>query len=412
MNRTLYYDCFSGISGDMHIGALVDLGVPAEYLHSELAKLSVAGEFTLQLEPAKKMGITGTKATVSLHTNNATPVRHLAEVETIIRSAGYSPEVNELAHGIFQEIAVAEAKIHGTTVEKVHFHEVGATDSIVDIIAAAICLDWMAPDNIVCGTVELGGGMVRCAHGVMPVPAPATAEILVGVPCHYGRVDSETTTPTGAAILKRAVNNFATPKNFVSTKIGYGIGQKDFSIPNVLRIMLGETDDAIEPVPYETATNLEIECNIDDMPAEAFQPLLEGLLAHGAKDVFLTPMLMKKSRPGTKVTVLCAGDELDVLSEYLFSNSTTIGVRIHEVQKRMLPRTIEKLTTTHGEVRVKVASLPSGQHKWKVEHDDIMRLARESEFDYLELKRQIDLEVGAEIASRTQETKMADSVRE
>ncbi len=398
MTRTLYYDCFSGISGDMHIGALVDLGVPSDYLHSELAKLSVADEFTLQLEPAKKMGITGTRATVSLHTNDATPVRHLSEVETIIRSAGYSPKVNELAHGIFQEIAVAEAKIHGTTVDEVHFHEVGATDSIVDIIAAAICLDWMGPDKIACGTVELGGGMVRCAHGVMPVPAPATAEILTGVPCHYGRVDSESTTPTGAAILKRAVDNFATPENFVTTKIGYGIGQKDFSIPNVLRVMLGESSDVAGTGLYETATNLEIECNIDDMPAEAFQPLLEGLLTLGAKDVFLTPMLMKKSRPGTKVTVLCASEMLDVLCEYLFSNSTTIGVRIHEVQKRMLPRTIEKLSTTHGEVRVKVASLPGGQRKWKVEHDDIVRLASESELDYLELKRQIDLEIGAAIA--------------
>ncbi len=398
MATTLYYDCFSGISGDMHIGALVDLGVPSEYLHTELAKLSVADEFTLLLEPAKKMGITGTRATVNLHTTDATPVRHLAEVETIIRSAGYSPKVNELAHGIFQEIAVAEAKIHGTTVDKVHFHEVGATDSIVDIIAAAICLDWMAPDNIVCGTVELGGGMVRCAHGVMPVPAPATAEILTGVPCHYGRVDSEATTPTGAAILKCAVDNFAPPKKFESKKIGYGIGQKDFSIPNVLRVMLGTSVDTEETNPYETETNLEIACNIDDMPAEAFQPLLDGLLAHGAKDVFLTPMVMKKSRPGTKVTVLCAKDELDVLSEYLFNNSTTIGMRIHEVQKRMLPRTIEKLSTAHGEVRVKVASLPNGVRKWKVEHDDIMKLASNSEFDYLELKRQIDLEVGVLIS--------------
>ena len=399
MTTTLYYDCFSGISGDMHIGALVDLGVPGDYLHGELAKLSVADEFTLHLEPARKMGITGTRATVNLHTTDATPVRHLAEVETIIRSAGYSPKVNELAHGIFREIAVAEAKIHGTTLDKVHFHEVGATDSIVDIIAAAICLDWLAPDNIVCGTVELGGGMVRCAHGVMPVPAPATAEILTGVPCHYGRVDSEATTPTGAAILKCAVTNFTTTQEFVSTKIGYGIGQKDFSIPNVLRVMLGTSLDTKETDLYETETNLEIECNIDDMPAEAFQPLLEGLLAHGAKDVFLTPMVMKKSRPGTKVTLLCANDELDVLSEYLFNNSTTIGVRIHQVQKRMLPRTIEKLTTTHGEVRVKIASLPSGQRRWKVEHDDIMRLASHSELDYLELKRQIDLEIGAKLSS-------------
>ena len=239
--------------------------------------------------------------------------------------------------------------------------------------------------------------MVHCAHGVMPVPAPATAEILTGVPCHYGRIDSEATTPTGAAILKCVVNKFSVPESFLSTRVGYGIGQKDFSIPNVLRVMLGEVANA-ESDWFETASNVEFECNIDDMPAEAFEPLLEGLLAQGAKDVFLTPMLMKKSRPGTKLTVLCDRQDLDMLSEFVFTNSTTIGIRIHEVEKRMLPRIIQSITTTHGEVRVKVAELPGGQRKWKVEHDDIVRLASESKFDYLELKRKIDVEVGAKMA--------------
>ena len=256
--RTLYYDCFSGISGDMHIGAMVDAGVPADYLATELDKLCLADEFRLQIEPASKMGIAGTKATVVIDpARPQPPARHLADVRSIIETAGYEEPVATTALGIFQRIAEAEADVHGTTPDKVHFHEVGATDSIVDIVAAALCLQHLAVDRVMCGPIEVGGGVVRCAHGIMPVPAPATALLLEGLPCHFGRVDGEATTPTGAAILREIVDQFEAPKNFRVEKIGYGIGQKDFSVPNVLRVMLGDEEGAAAE-PYEVETNLEV----------------------------------------------------------------------------------------------------------------------------------------------------------
>jgi uncharacterized protein (DUF111 family) len=242
--------------------------------------------------------------------------------------------------------------------------------------------------------VELGGGMVKCAHGIMPVPAPATAEILRGVPCRYNGVDSEATTPTGAAILKHAVEAFTTPGNFSVTTIGYGVGQKDFAIPNVLRVLLGETQ-AAENSGYEIAENREISCNLDDMSPEAFQPVLDLLFETGAKDVFLTPIIMKKSRPGTKLSVLCAPERVDVLLDVLFRNSTTIGVRIHPVEKRMLPRRVERVTTSLGAVDVKVVTLPDGKRRWKLEHNDVDLLARQQNRSYLDVHRRLSREVDA-----------------
>jgi uncharacterized protein (TIGR00299 family) protein len=393
VQSTLFYDCFSGISGDMHIGAMVDLGVPAEHLRVQLARLSLADEFHLDLKPGSKMGITGTRATVVLHNNKQPHARHLSDIRTIIDSANYAPNINALARGVFDRIAVAEAHIHGTSIEAVHFHEVGATDSIVDIVAAAICLDYFDVDRVLCGPVELGGGMVKCAHGIMPVPAPATAEILEGVPCHFGRVDQEATTPTGAAILKQAVDRFEVPEMFRISKIGYGIGHKDFSVPNVLRVMLGHEESPTQTGPYEIESNVAIECNIDDMSAEAFQPLMDRLLEVGAKDVYLTPVVMKKSRPGTKVSILSGTDQVDAVLETLFACSTTIGARVHEVQKRMLPREVRNISTSLGEVNVKIVTLSDGSRRWKVEHNDMIELARAHGVNYLTLKERIEAEL-------------------
>ena len=385
----LFYDCFSGISGDMHIGAMVDLGVPAEHLRTELNKLALADEFRLDLQPGNKMGITGTRATVVVAHDKQPHARHLAAIRRIIDSADYPARINATAIGVFDKIAVAEAHIHGTSVDEVHFHEVGATDSIVDIVAAAICVDYLEVDTILCGPVELGGGMVKCAHGIMPVPAPATAEILQGVPCHFGRVDQEATTPTGAAILKQFVNRFDVPQNFRIDRIGYGIGQKDFQVPNVLRIMLGSEEVPAGVGHYEVDGNTMIECNIDDMSAEAFEPLIDRLLEVGAKDVFLTPVVMKKSRPGTKVSILSAPDDVDAMLDTLFACSTTIGARLYPVEKRMLPREIRVATTSLGQINVKVVTRRDGSTRWKAEHDDLLEMARRHGIDYLEAKDRV-----------------------
>jgi len=392
MPNALVYDCFSGISGDMHIGAMLDLGVCETLLREGLARLGMADEFELEVARDARHGITGTRASVRL-TGAPGHHRHLADIERIVRSAGYPGQVERLALDIFGHIARAEAKIHDKPIEAVHFHEVGATDSIVDIVAAALCLDALDVDRIYCRTLELGGGMVRCAHGMMPVPAPATAEILVGVPCRYDGVDQEATTPTGAAILRQVVDEFRAPAGFRAGRIGYGVGQKHFEIPNVLRVLLG-TVDALE-AGLLTETNREIHCNIDDMPAEAFQPLMEKLFAEGARDVFLTPIIMKKARPATQVSVLCDPADGDRLTRILIGHSTTLGVRAHEVEKRLLPRESRQVTTSLGTVSVKVATLPDGRRRWKVEHDDVARLAAGTGRDYLGVRSILDREITA-----------------
>jgi len=237
--------------------------------------------------------------------------------------------------------------------------------------------------------------MVRCAHGLMPVPAPATAEILTGVPCRYDGINQEATTSTGAAILKEVVQSFTAPRGFEASTVGYGVGQKDFEIPNVLRVMLGQLAD--QSSGLETEANQEIHCNIDDMPAEAFQPLMETLLEAGAKDVYLTPIIMKKGRPATKISVLCAPALTESLQQILFASSTTIGVRVAEVSKRMLPRETLSVETSAGSVSVKVVTLPDGSKRWKIEHDDIARLATGTGVDYLRMRSLLNAEVGAQL---------------
>lgn len=396
MATALLYDCFSGISGDMHIGAMADLGVPEDYLQGELAKLRLASEFELVLASARKMGITGTQATVRLAEDAPRPHRRLAHIVEIIQDAGYSQAVETRATTIFRALAEAEAGIHGIGVEEVHFHEVGATDAIVDIVAAALGLDWLGIERAWSRTVEVGGGMVRCAHGLMPVPAPATAALLEGAPCSYGRVEAETTTPTGAAILRGSVDVFGEPVHFTSARVGYGIGQKDFPIPNVLRVMLGTAEAAEEAATgYETETNVEIDCNVDDMSPEAFQPLIEGLFEAGARDVMVTPGLMKKSRPAHRVSVLAHPDDLPAVVDRLVRDSTTIGVRFRDVRKWMLPRETVTVRTSLGDVRVKVATLPDGRRRWKAEHDDVLRLARDRGEDYLAARDAAEREIAA-----------------
>ncbi len=392
MPKALIYDCFSGISGDMHIGAMLDLGVPEDLLRSELTKLGLGDEFTLQVQRGQKMGITGTRAHVALAPTAARPHRHLGDIVALIERAHYSAAVHDKAVNIFTHLAEAEAKIHNTTVDAVHFHEVGATDSIVDIVAAAVCLDYLDATAVGCASLEVGGGMVRCDHGLMPVPAPATAELLTGIPWRHGGVDQEATTPTGAAILKHALTQTGVPQDFVSQQVGYGLGYKDFAIPNVLRVFLGTVAGVAD---YEMATNHQVECNIDDMNPEAFAPLLDTLLAHGAMDVFMTPIVMKKSRPGTKLTVLCSEDTLNTLLELVFEHSTTIGVRVSQVQKRMLKRTLHSVDTSLGTLQIKSVRLPNGRRRWKAEHDDIARLAQGHGLSYLEAAERIRREIDA-----------------
>lgn len=403
--KVLYFDCFSGISGDMTLGALVDAGVPENFLISELKKLHIDEEFTLSFEKTQKMGITGIKAHVELHENHHHEKdsdhhhhhehRNLHSISHIIEGSDISTRAKEWAMKIFREVAVAEAKVHGTTIDKVHFHEVGATDSIVDIVGAAIGLDFLNVDKILASKVEVGGGFVQCAHGLFPVPAPATMEILKDIPCSYGRVDSETTTPTGAAILAAMVDEFVSQPEFTVETIAYGLGFKDFKIPNVLRIMVGELE-SVEDNEYIHDRNLLIECNLDDMNPEDYQHIMDLLFDRGVLDVYITPIVMKKSRPAHKLSVLIEADLKEPCLAILFEQTGTFGVRISEVDKIMLKREIRSIETSYGPLDVKVELKDGAPGKWKPEYEDLKAIAEKQNMSL----RNLRLELNGEVRSK------------
>lgn len=349
--KILYYDCFAGISGDMNLGALVDLGVDARHLKKELEKLNIEG-FRLEVKPDLRKGISGTKVTVIVDHPENEKHRHLSHIEDLINNSTLPDRVKEKSLAIFMKVAEAEAKVHNIPIEKVHFHEVGALDSIADIVGAAICQEYLGVDEIHASPVQLGGGMVKCAHGLMPVPAPATAEILAAIPVKSGLVEYEATTPTGAAILAATVDRFNDRMNLSITKTGYGIGQRDGEIPNILRVYLAESDmKENRDVLVEEAVMLE--CNLDDMNPESYTHVMDLLFGAGAADVFITPVVMKKSRPAHMLSVLCNQDTNELMKEILFSETSSIGLREHTVQKNMLRREVVIVNTKYGDVEVK-----------------------------------------------------------
>ncbi len=383
----------------MHLGAMVDLGVPEATLREGLARLPCAAEFRVEFERASKQGIVGTRARVKDIGNPSgghRPHRRYSDIVGLIKDARLAPGVEAKALAVFERIAVAEAKIHDIPVDRVHFHEVGAVDSIVDVVGAAICLDALGVERVFCDRVEVGSGFVDCAHGRLPVPAPATQEILAGVPCSYGGVQGEATTPTGAAILKMAVDSFAPPQGFAPSAIGYGVGMRDFDIPNVLRAVVGECQAEVAA----GVAHRKIEANIDDMSPEAYEPLIDHLLAAGASDVYVTPIVMKKSRPAISLTVLCEAERVDALADMVLNRSTTIGLRVLPFEKRVLPREVQTVETRLGAVRVKVVTQPDGQRRWKSEFEDVRRLADAAGLDYLQAKAAVDRDVAEAFAAQ------------
>jgi uncharacterized protein (TIGR00299 family) protein len=395
----LYYDCFSGISGDMNLGALIDLGVDPDYLKSELSKLDIKG-YNLEWVTDSRKGITGTRAIVNVDEKQGKNTKHgkhdvsgdhqhgggnhhhhahrnLDDIREIIKNSSLKEFIKDKSLEIFGKVAEAEAKIHGKSVDQIHFHEVGAVDSIVDIVGAAICVDFLKPDRIISSSVELGGGFVKCAHGIFPVPAPATAEIIKNIPVKYGAVQSETTTPTGAAILASFVDEFTDKLHFRICKTGYGIGTRDLEIPNVLRVHLGELED--QPGSgMEIHTASLIECNIDDMNPEIYGYIMDHLFEEGADDVFITPIIMKKARPASKLSVLCSHEKENNITELLLTHTTSLGVRKYSVEKTLLKREYQKLQTKYGPVTIKIAVYNGKRLKHKPEYDDCIRLAREN----------------------------------
>lgn len=371
----IYYDCFSGISGDMHLGVMIDAGVPKEHLLEELLKLNVKG-YTLNISQGQKNGITGTKVDVILDDGKEEHHhRNLADIKKIIDQSELSSDVKRDSIGMFSLLAEAEARVHGKDINEVHFHEVGAIDSIVDIVGAAICIHYLKPDKIYSSPIELGSGFAKCAHGTFPVPAPATAEILRNIPVKSGHQAFEATTPTGAVILAYHVDEFRETFDFTISQTAYGLGHKDSDTPNVLRVFLGEG------APSQKARTLHrmIECNLDDMNPELLEYIMDLLFEAGADDVFIQPIIMKKSRNASMLCVLCKNELSEDISNLLLRETSSLGLRSYPVQKTELERDFRELETRYGIIRIKAGYMHGELIKQKPEYEDCVRAAREHE---------------------------------
>ena len=391
--KILYYDCFAGISGDMNLGAMLDLGVDQKYLLKKLSSLPI-DSYKIKVYKDKRGGITGTKVDVIVPPQKKTSSQHTLNKQTfggisrMIKQSDLSANVKKISLDIFTRLARAEGKIHGHKIDDVHFHEIGAIDSIVDIIGAAICLDYLKVDKVISSPIQVGSGIINCSHGTLPVPAPATAEILQGIPIKTGLVPFEATTPTGAAIIASTATSFTERIDFTPQKIGYGLGSKDSPIPNVLRLFLGEiSDNAAKADDPKTGEALIIECNIDDMNPELYDTLMECLFSAGAHDVFFTPIIMKKSRPALTVSVLCNVSQQKVIEEVFWLHSSTFGLRSYKVAKSMLRRETVKVKTKYGEITVKSGYLNERIIKSKPEYEDCKRLAKENGVTIQEIGR-------------------------
>jgi uncharacterized protein (TIGR00299 family) protein len=428
--RIAYLECFSGISGDMFLGALVDAGVPARLMEETVVALGVGAK--LEISRVVRSGISAPKVDVWVdgekdmpreeywaeqdaarailpakashdhehphghehsHHKNAeksrakAPAPHehehahshrgLTEIRQIISAAAISESAKTTAIRTFEALGAAEAKIHSVPVESIHFHEVGAADAIVDIVCGAVGVETLGVDEIVCSPLNVGGGTVKCAHGTFPVPAPATVELLKGVPVYSSGIEAELVTPTGAAIARTLATRFSAFPEMKIEKSGYGAGSRDFpGHPNVLRLVIGEALPLLAgKTKSETVSVLE--ANLDDLNPQVFGYVMDRLLEEGALDVFGMPVQMKKNRPGTLLTVLCKPEDTEKLAQLIFSETTTLGVRRREESRQTLARRWENVRTEWGEVRIKIASMNGTVTNYAPEYEDCRRIAAE-----------------------------------
>ena len=376
--KVLYFDCFSGISGDMTLGAFLDLGLPLEELRRALGSLTIEG-WEVAVERVVRGGIAACKFTVLETTGTPGGRVHdhghrtLADITRLIERSALSAEGRRKATSLFERLAQVEADIHQTSVEQVHLHEVGAMDSIVDVVGAVFAFDWLAADRVVASPLNVGRGTVRMAHGMLPVPAPATAKLLEGVPIYASGPEMERVTPTGALLASGYVQQFGSLPAMRVERIGYGAGDRDpGGQPNVLRAMVGTADGAAD-----LERVLVIACEIDDMNPQIFGVVMDQLLAAGALDVYYAPVQMKKNRPATLVTVIARPADRDALAGILFRETTTIGLRYQELDRERLARESVSVETPLGSVRIKIARRGGAIMNASPEFEDCVRLARE-----------------------------------
>lgn len=378
--KVLYFDCSSGISGNMTLGALMELVDDPDYLQKELKKVHVDG-YHLHVSKTKKNGITGTYVDVHLeadhhhdhdheHEHHHHDHRNLFDVNKIIDEADIDLKAKELAKKIFLKVALAESKVHNETLENVHFHEVGAIDSIVDIIGTAILITKIAPDKIMSSVVNDGHGFIQCAHGMISVPVPATSEIFAASDVMFRQIDIDTelVTPTGAAIIAQLAQSFGTMPAMKVNKIGWGCGTKDLKIPNVLKVLCGTIEENQDEI-------LVIETNIDDCSGEILGFTMEQLFAQGALDVFFTPIFMKKNRPAYRLSIACHPQQLKAMQDIIFKHTTSIGLRYRREQRTILNRQNTAVMTPFGEVRGKVIDFEGKRYVYP-EYEDVKAIAQ------------------------------------
>lgn len=368
--KIAYFDCLSGISGDMTLGALVDAGVDLSQLNDAIGSLGLPG-CRLAAAEVKKNGFRATQVTVDYEKEHVH--RHLSHILKMIDGSVLNDNQKDMASRVFRRLAEAEAKVHGTTIEKVHFHEVGAADSIADIVGAAIGLDLLGIERIAASPVPTGCGTIKIAHGVCSVPAPATAELLTGIPLAECSIPKEMTTPTGAAILAALAKEFGPMPAMKIDQIGYGAGQRDLEQqPNILRLLIGQTANVTS-----CPTVWVLETNLDDMPGEQIAYCTERLWGAGVLDVYTTAIQMKKNRPAVKLTVLCAADRIEAAEAILLRETTTLGIRRWQAERTVLDRTPHTVTTPLGPVAGKVGRLHDGTVRFAPEYEACRKVAQE-----------------------------------
>jgi len=446
MERILYFDCFSGISGDMTLGALIDLGIDPAYVKDELKKLNISG-YDIEIKTTEQNAIHGTDVSVHLtldetlsthhehdhthgdndsHIHNHTHdhphpsehacvheqnhehsheqihshanARNLYDIIQIIDRSSIKAKAKEQAIAIFTEIAKAEATVHGKSLKEVHFHEVGAIDSIADIVGTAICMEYLKIDRVCCSVIQDGHGFIECQHGLLPVPVPAVSQMLVGsiLSLVSGDTQGELVTPTGFGILKASASSCGKMPNMKVEQVGYGFGKKNTGKLNALRVFLGSaSEDCLDSTSFsegkkDTDSVIVIETSLDDETGECLSYTMNLLFKSGALDVYHTPIIMKKNRPGILLTALCLEEDLNKMAGILFRETSAIGLRYRRTERLLLPRSTEKIDTDLGSVRVKEAAMDDLK-KYKLEFDDCAAIAKKHNLPLREVYRQLDL---------------------
>jgi uncharacterized protein (TIGR00299 family) protein len=393
--KTLFFDCFSGASGNMILGALIALGVDREKLVEEIKLLDIS-DFEIEFSQVDRVGISAIYADVKVPHEHAH--RHLHTIEKIINDSRLSGKVKERAIAIFTKLAEAEAKIHGIDVEQVHFHEVGAMDAIIDVVGACIGFEMLGIEKFACSKIHVGSGFAQMAHGKFPIPPPAVAELLQNVPIYSTEIEGELMTPTGAAIISTVCDEFGAIPEMRIERTAYGAGTREYEdFPNVLRLILGEEEKRrkgeeetkTENQKPKTENLVLIETNIDDLSPQILGFVMERAFDIGALDCWFTPIQMKKNRPATMISILCEPKKREALSELLFSETTTLGVRVREIERDCLPREIVKVETEFGAIDVKIARYNGKIVNAKPEYEQVREIAVKFKTSFQDIEKEI-----------------------